>query len=546
MKRLLVPLLLVAGLLAATPELTAVAGTSGLRQRVADRIGDTRRLSQGARAWIEGPSTPSGQSRLAATPTFGTNVDANDPDQDLLAGQSETAIAASGTNVLVAWNDVTGFAFTDSTELRASVTGIGFSGDGAAHFRDLLGLPNNNPSQQWSGDPTVVSIDARHFIVGSLYFPSFFTACSDGNPAGLNLGISVGTINSAGTGVSFSDPIVVADGGNICVREPGQALLDKPFLAYDRTSRTLAMSYTRFFLGRRRSGLGQIEVARAHVPASPVQLTTASFQRAVIWEEEQFCTNGSEVNQCGAVNQGSYPAVAPGGDVYVAWERNIESNLFFSGDPYVYIHAALVPAARHHATVGGRADPIVVTEGQRNSNAAGGVKSLDGTAIAGYSRGIGQDFPRVAWHASLRRLVVVWNDASTHPLGDIWMRTLRDRLRTSTPIRMVNDTGDYTLHFMPAVSVRSNGTVCTSWYDRGLGGPDSTRTDYFGECRRSPADASPDFRITTGSTDWAGTSSLINPNFGDYTDNTSTGNRTYFTWADGRLGIPQPFVDSRG
>jgi hypothetical protein len=52
-------------------------------------------------------------------------------------------------------------------------------------------------------------------------------------------------------------------------------------------------------------------------------------------------------------------------------------------------------------------------------------------------------------------------------------------------------------------------------------------------------------RITTGSTDWAGTGSLIDPNFGDYTDNATDGTRTYFTWSDGRIGVPQPFVDSR-
>ncbi len=53
-----------------------------------------------------------------------------------------------------------------------------------------------------------------------------------------------------------------------------------------------------------------------------------------------------------------------------------------------------------------------------------------------------------------------------------------------------------------------------------------------------------DFRITTGSSDWNGTSSLITPNVGDYTDNASAGNTTYYTWSDGRLGVPQPFVDS--
>lgn len=70
-------------------------------------------------------------------------------------------------------------------------------------------------------------------------------------------------------------------------------------------------------------------------------------------------------------------------------------------------------------------------------------------------------------------------------------------------------------------------------------------TDYYGECRPGPTSAASDFRITTVSTDWLGTSSLINPNFGDYTDNATNGTTTFFTWSDGRLGIPQPFVDHR-
>jgi hypothetical protein len=77
-----------------------------------------------------------------------------------------------------------------------------------------------------------------------------------------------------------------------------------------------------------------------------------------------------------------------------------------------------------------------------------------------------------------------------------------------------------------------------------LFGPDSTKTDYFGEIRPSSGVSATDFRITTGATDWLGTSSLIIPNFGDYTDNISTGTKTYFTWSDGRIGVPQPFVDS--
>jgi hypothetical protein len=456
---------------------------------------------------------------------------------------------------MAGWNDITGATYTDSTQLAASLTGVGLSGDGGSSFSDLVGLPNGNPDEQWFGDPTVASLgDGRHFVVGSLYMPSL-TSCNDGLPAEGTVAVSVATVNTAGSAATFTAPVVVAPAGNLCdllstTPPPDISLLDKDFLSYDPASRTLAVSYTRFFLTGIHSGLGQIEVARAHIPATPTALSAASFGTPItVWPEEQFCPAGtpsSERTQCGADNQGAYPAVAPGGDIYVAWERNVDSNLGVSGDPYVYEHAARIPAGSNAVAIGGPAHPVVVSAGQPHGSPDHlGVKSLDGSVIAGYSRGIGQDFPRLAFDAAAHAVVFVWNDASNHPLGDIWLRSAPAALTALGAVQRVNDDADFSLHFLPAVSVRSNGTICTSWYDRRLSGPVSAVTDYYGECRPSPTSAASDFRITTASTDWLGTSSLINPNFGDYTDNATNGTTTFFTWSDGRLGIPQPFVDHR-
>ena len=93
--------------------------------------------------------------------------------------------------------------------------------------------------------------------------------------------------------------------------------------------------------------------------------------------------------------------------------------------------------------------------------------------------------------------------------------------------------------------LRGDGSIATSWYDRRIGGANSATTDYFSEIRTAATTPARDMRITTGSTDWVNTSSLIAPNFGDYTDNASSGTTTYFTWSDGRIGVPQPFVDHR-
>jgi hypothetical protein len=502
---------------------------------------DTRILSAGARTWFQPPASELDRAQSRALPSriaYGSNVDANDPQKDLAAGQSETAIAAAGATVVAAWNDISGLLVQPSTDRHASLTGLGVSVDGGRHFRDLVGLRNNEPNQQWFGDPTVVRLDSSHFAVGSLYLPPQAPDCSGGHTTRFQLAVEIVTVRSNGS-AALGLPVVVADGGNACPLfdedpkpAPNLAILDKEWLSYDQTSRTLAMSYTRFFMAGGHSGAGQIEMVRAHLPAKPGLLTSRAWSKPItVWPEEPT-----------TVNQGSYVSVARNGDAYLAWERNINSNLF-NGDPSVYIHAARIRRGDVSPTVGGPARPRVVTLGQRNSNGAGGVKSLGSVVISGYSRGLGQDFPRIAVNSPLRKIVVVWNDASKHPLGDIWMRALPMNLSVEGPISKVNDDNSFALHFLPAVSVRSDGSVATSWYDRRLSGPDSTRTHYFAETRTTPTSPAKDFRITTGSTDWTATSSLINPNFGDYTDNASSGSTTYYTWSDGRIGVPQPFVD---
>jgi hypothetical protein len=516
---------------------SAGAQTS-LRQVVAQHL-RVRGVSQGTREWLNPPKfTPGAASHLATNSlSFGSNVDAADPQEDLASGQSETAIDASASGrVMVAWNDISALAFAQGNGVRASFTGVGYSADGGQSFTDLVGLANPNPDQQWNGDPTVVSIDGgAHFIVGSLFFPSL-TACSDGKPAQLTVAVEV--LTPTATGVAMGKPVMTSKSGNVCKLfgnhpPPNIALLDKDFLAWDPSSRTLAMTFTRFFLSGNHTGLGQVNLARAHVPVDATKLKSSDFHTAVVWPEEQT-----------AENEGAYPALAPGGNAYVAWERNWNSNLFL-GDPHIYEHIAFVPANANAPVTGGKNDPVVVTKGQVNATPVGGVKSLDSTVIAGYSRGIGNDFPRITWNHTNNRVVVAWNDGSLHPLGDIWLRSYSSTLGNPSVIAQVNDDSDFALHFMPAVSVRSNGRICTSWYDRRLFGPDSAHTDYFGDCRPSVGTSKTDFRITTGATDWANTSSLINPNFGDYTDNASVGTTTYYTWSDGRIGVPQPFTDNK-
>jgi hypothetical protein len=565
------PLLTVALLTSSASPAGAATGGNGnqLRAIVGQRLGDTAKLSGGVRTWLAPPTSRNANRAATAAVHFGSNVDANDPGHDFAAGQSETAIAAQPATggrrlVMAGWNDVSGFLASPTT-VQGSATGVAISEDGGASFTDLIGLPNNNIDQQWSGDPAIASLgDGVHFAVASLYYPSA-TSCTDGLPANGTVALTIATVRhtTAGPTASFTAPVSISNPGDLCTLfgpgpPPDLSSLDKDWISYDPSTRTLAVSYTRFFFPvfvcdpngctqQGHSGNGQIEVARAHVPAAPTALSAANFGRPiVVWPEEQLCASGvpsSEQTRCGAVNQGAYVAVA-GGDTYLAWERNLDSN-FADGDPFIYEHAARIPAGAAQPSRGGTATPVVITAGQANGNAAGGVKSMNGDVIPGYSRGTGNDFPRLAVDRAHGRVVFVWNDASRHPLGDIWLRPVTPSLQTLGTTRRVDDGTSYALRFLPAVSIRTDGTICTSWYDRRRGGATSSITDYYAECRANPATSATDIQITTGATDWAGTSSLITPNFGDYTDNATDGTRTYFTWSDGRIGVPQPLVESR-
>jgi hypothetical protein len=332
----------------------------------------------------------------------------------------------------------------------------------------------------------------------------------------------------------FSNPIVVATGGDYCTFPGPTAELDKDFMRFDEKTRTLALTYTRFnfFTG----GAGQIELVTAKVPLSPPYLSSANFSPPIVVWPEEF----------GVENEGAYPALAvlppgsTGATIFVAWERNWGTNQCCSGDPYVYIHAAEVQGGV--VTAGGPSNPVVVTLGQANSTFLGGVKSMDMEQIVGYSRFYGNDFPRIAWDSARNRVAIVWNDASHHPLGDIFMRAYSPGLTNPGAIERINSDTSGALHFMPAVCFLSDGSMVTSWYDRRRHGPSSSLTDYWGDIRPVPYAPANNFQITTTATDWNATGSIINPNFGDYTDNTCAGTQPYFIWTDGRLGIPQPFV----
>jgi hypothetical protein len=173
--------------------------------------------------------------------------------------------------------------------------------------------------------------------------------------------------------------------------------------------------------------------------------------------------------------------------------------------------------------------------------------STDATVIPGYNRFLMNDFPRIAVSDVYRTVSLVWNDARDRPLGDILLQsyTLGGLIPVqSSPVRLNNDNGPGDMHAMPGLrNTSSTGLLNVTWYDRRGTNAGTGKTNVFGAINVNPLTSSTplNHRFTNVSTDWLATSSVIIPNFGDYTDNfVSESNILYVSWSDGRTGVPQP------
>jgi hypothetical protein len=140
---------------------------------------------------------PSSGAAPAAAPSAGLpNVAVNNPAEDThqvdQTTQSETTIAAAGSNVAVGFNDSQQslLAFTAG----ANLTGYAYSTDGGAHFTDGGTLPNPQSFTN-SGDPWMTTDRAGNMYYSTLTF---------GGDVG-NLEIAVG--KSVNGGKTWSTPV---------------------------------------------------------------------------------------------------------------------------------------------------------------------------------------------------------------------------------------------------------------------------------------------------------------------------------------------------
>ncbi len=541
----------------------AYAANAATPTKFCDRVGKSILASAGAEMHCFGaqPNGPT-HAALAANPTFGTNVDAANPHEDISPsgtqayGQSETSIAANGSYVVEAWNDATAFFSSCGAPMnKEEGTGFGFSANGGKSFVDEGGLPNTNCHNAiFEGDPSVEtwrSGGSTYFYISSLFNPLFF---GPKPPTDVRSFIALDACKASGAGstatISCSQPIIAAASTECITQRFGSfcSFLDKDFLSIDPVRGRLYVSYTEFGIGTNPKLFnGQIELAvcdigtpgggtgpRGGTAGNPV-CTPGSTGSQKTPSSAYFVVAPGDAN---CENEGAYPAVdRHTGAVYVAYEFNVGTNLF---NPACF--NTPVQQRVHYIPASCLTLPTSTCSGPAASNAVN-VVAMDSAFIPGYNRFPMNDFPRIAVSDQAGTVSLVWNDARLHPAGDILLQSFSlGSLSTiqTKPVRLNSSQGGW--HMLLALRyANAQGLLDVSFYGRSSA--NSAITDVYAAKNIDPRTTSSptsNVRITTGSSNWNAVSSDITPNFGDYTDNYGS-NTLYVAWSDGRLGDPQPF-----
>ncbi|MGD8345493.1 MAG: sialidase family protein [Desulfobacterales bacterium] len=520
-------------------------------------------------------------------PRVGSNVQVNEP-QAFPFGRSETTIAASGNGhfMVIGWNDAQGFCgppFSEVIDLGCNIdipgfSGYGYSSDGGKTFIDGGAPPLGTRIGFGPGPPPFISPSGIFITLGDpsldvggygndtfyyanlaefedqvhIAFPPFLP------PAGVV--VHSGAFDRGGN-FSWNDPVLLQS-----PNYPND-FLDKEHIAADKRggSNNVYVTVTNFkevdtvplF------GFGQIE---AYSSADGGE----TWSRSIVQPDETISVGSNS----GIINQGSEPAVAPDGTVFVAWER---------GWLYPLTSGSVTPEIRvARSTDYGTTWMPAAAGGSPAGTLVSKICSGAYFPPVGYNRATTNDFPRITVAQSgpnKGRVYVTWQDCrianggtQEENLGwgdfdtDIYLAFSDDRAETWSEPVLVAGGGDDKIQFWPTVSIQPGGNVDITYYESqekdlvpdddeecvvfGPGGDGipiriseiSSLVDlYYAQSTDGGATFHPPMRVSNVTSNWCETTSQIVPNFGDYNTAVSGGNRIFATWADGRNGFPDVF-----
>jgi hypothetical protein len=485
-------------------------------------------------------------------------------------GQSETSVAASGRYVVEAWNDSTGFlSACPSPMSKEELTGLAFSANGGTSFSDLGGLPNANcKSYIFEGDPSVAAYVAggrTFFYISSLYDSTTGTGRSF-----VAMDACEVTGTSGAATLSCGQPTIVGASTQCLKFRISKtkfikfcSFVDKDYISIDPATGRLYVTYSDFLfrsknggdveelsvcdLGSRSGGSGPA----GGTPGAPVcehgtRLVPAG--KNFLASKPYFTVAAPDPHGCEL--EGSYPAVdIATGAVFVGYEYNWGTNLGFP-----LCESSATPIQDVLTKSPARCLPLAVVSPCAGpaTRAAVPVVSMDGTLVPGFNRFPTNDFPRLAVSDRYGTVSMVWNDARFHPFGDVLLQSFS--LKSLRPVQAVPVVLDRPhnggLDMFPALrSATSDGLLDVSWFSRASVTTSDTSVEAAIAINPRTTATPANIQITNVASNWDNDSSLIVPNFGDYTDNavsvTGTwpyvGDTLYIAWSDGRLGIPQPF-----
>jgi len=354
----------------------------------------------------------------AALTAVTADVQVNNPDQDLrsnqdLSTQSEPSVAAFDRIVVVAFNDSGQLPFPPFPPI--SLTGYSRSVNGGSTFMDIGALPPP-PGGLVLGDPGLVADRVGTFYASSL-------VSSPALPPGFQS--TMGVFRSTDGGLTWPVLALVPPGST-----SAGGFIDKPLIAVDnstgRFSGNVYVSYTNF------------------LPPSPFAPQSAPIFVSRSVNRGLSLTPPVMVSVPGEVNQGSEPAVGPGGEVYVAWLR------IGPGVPGIMVARSTDGGATFAPPVFAAA---VTPIGFATSTLNGGFRA--------------NSFPRIDVNPANGHVYIVY--ASNPPGADgsdaFLIRSTDGGATWSAPLR-INDDMTINDQFFPDIAIDRRGVGQVIWYDR--------------------------------------------------------------------------------
>jgi hypothetical protein len=442
-----------------------------------------------------GISTPKPEVRLrprvarrAALAVEGVpNIAVSDPSLDIGGStQSETSVVAHGDVVCAAWNDSgEGFGLN-------GFSGFGYSLDGGATFQDGGAFPSG-PADSNYGDPAL----AYSVRDGSFYY----AALSD-------VGLSLWKSSDSCQSFSYVGPI-----------HRGFFSDDKELIAIDNAPDSP-------FYGR-------LYVGWTDFAASGDQNVAAFTDDGGLTWSDAIAFPGS-----GQSGQGVYPAVAPNGDVYMAFV-NLALSTGGLQDQWIY-----------RSTDGGQSwTKLTIAEAQLRPEDPNASDNCGREALNGDIRLLPS--PQIAIHADPNAasgyvIHAVYNydaDGSGPDASDVFYRRSEDAAESFSDEVRLNDDTTTTDQFVPAVAVGDDGTVVASWYDRRLDPTENLAIDRYAT---TSLDGGLTWVENQRLSDVSSPVGQTNPHFdglatcyhGDYDQVAISGSTAHVVWSDDRREDP--------